>query len=72
VALIAGWITTEVGRQPWIVYNVMRVSAAVTGAHVIPVSYATLCVVYLGLAAAVFWLLRTFSRVPLPPEVSHG
>ena len=72
VALIAGWITTEVGRQPWIVYNVMRVSAAVTGAHVIPVSYATLCVVYLGLAVAVFWLLRTFSRVPLPPEASHG
>jgi len=66
VALIAGWITTEVGRQPWIVYNVMRVSAAVTGAHVIPVSYATLCVVYLGLAGAVFWLLRQFSRVPLP------
>src|SRR5580704_14888889 len=36
VALIAGWITTEVGRQPWIVYEVMRVDAAVTGAHVIP------------------------------------
>jgi cytochrome bd-type quinol oxidase subunit 1 len=31
VALITGWITTEVGRQPWIVYNVMRVSQAVTG-----------------------------------------
>jgi cytochrome d ubiquinol oxidase subunit I len=69
VALIAGWITTEVGRQPWIVYGVMRVSAAVTGAHVIPVGYATLCVVYLGLAGAVFWLLRQFSRVPLPEEV---
>ena len=26
VALIAGWITTEVGRQPWIVYQVMRTS----------------------------------------------
>ncbi len=24
VALIAGWITTEVGRQPWIVYEMMR------------------------------------------------
>ena len=31
VALIAGWITTEVGRQPWIVYEVMRVEDAVTG-----------------------------------------
>jgi cytochrome bd ubiquinol oxidase subunit I len=69
VALIAGWITTEVGRQPWIVYGVMRVSAAVTGAHVIPVGYAMLCVVYLGLAGAVCYLLRQFSRVPLPEEV---
>ncbi|MGH2999428.1 MAG: cytochrome ubiquinol oxidase subunit I, partial [Gaiellaceae bacterium] len=32
VALIAGWMTTEVGRQPWVVYRVMRTSAAVTGA----------------------------------------
>jgi cytochrome bd ubiquinol oxidase subunit I len=66
VALIAGWITTEVGRQPWIVYEVMRVDAAVTGAHVIPYGYGAICVVYLGLAVAVYWLLRRFSRVPLP------
>lgn len=65
VALIAGWITTEVGRQPWIVYDVMKVDAAVTGAHDIPVGYGALCLVYLGLAGAVFWLLRRFSRVPL-------
>ncbi|HTX29417.1 MAG TPA: cytochrome ubiquinol oxidase subunit I [Streptosporangiaceae bacterium] len=68
VALIAGWITTEVGRQPWIVYDVMRVDAAVTGAHDIPVGYGALCLVYLGLAGAVFWLLRRFSRVPLPVD----
>jgi cytochrome d ubiquinol oxidase subunit I len=68
VALIAGWITTEVGRQPWIVYDVMRVDAAVTGAQVIPFGYGALCVVYLGLAGAVFWLLRRFSRVPLEPD----
>ena len=66
VALIAGWITTEVGRQPWIVYEVMRVDAAVTGAHFIPFGYGALCLVYLFLAGAVFWLLRRFSRVPLP------
>ena len=30
VALEAGWITTEVGRQPWIVFDVMRVEDAVT------------------------------------------
>ena len=31
VALIAGWVTTEVGRQPWVVYGVMRTEEAVTG-----------------------------------------
>ena len=67
VALIAGWITTEVGRQPWIVYDVMRVDAAVTGAHVIPFAYGALWLVYLFLAFAVAWLLRRFSRVPLEP-----
>jgi cytochrome d ubiquinol oxidase subunit I len=72
VALIAGWITTEVGRQPWIVYDVMRVDQAVTGAHVIPVGYGALCVVYIGLVGAVFWLLRRFSRVPLPPAELPG
>jgi len=65
VALIAGWITTEVGRQPWIVYDVMRTKQAVTGASGIPVGYGTLALVYLALAAAVAWLLRRFSRVPL-------
>src|SRR5487761_457536 len=69
VALIAGWITTEVGRQPWIVYNVMRVNQAVTGAHVVPVGYATLCVVYLGLAGAVFCVPRLSGRVPLPAGI---
>ena len=32
VALICGWIVTEVGRQPWVVYGVMRTEQAVTGA----------------------------------------
>src|SRR5262249_53242960 len=47
VALIAGWIVTEVGRQPWVVYHVMTTSAAVTGAHGIPVDYAVLAASYL-------------------------
>jgi cytochrome bd ubiquinol oxidase subunit I len=65
VALLAGWITTEVGRQPWIVYDVMRTEEAVTGASGIPVGYAALVVVYAGLAVAVAWILRRLSRVPL-------
>jgi cytochrome bd ubiquinol oxidase subunit I len=70
VALISGWITTEVGRQPWVVYKVMRTSAAVTGAGGIPVGYATLALVYLGLVVAVAWILRRLSRVPLEPVLA--
>jgi cytochrome d ubiquinol oxidase subunit I len=29
-AVIAGWVTTEVGRQPWVIYGLMRTSDAVT------------------------------------------
>jgi cytochrome d ubiquinol oxidase subunit I len=70
VALLAGWITTEVGRQPWVVYRVMRTSEAVTGARGIPVGYATLAVVYACLAVAVAWLLRRLARAPMESSES--
>jgi cytochrome bd ubiquinol oxidase subunit I len=65
VALLCGWVTTEVGRQPWIVYDVMRTSEAVTGAGGIPVGYGALAAVYVGLGAAVAWVLLRLSRAPL-------
>jgi cytochrome d ubiquinol oxidase subunit I len=65
VALISGWVTTEVGRQPWVVYGVMRTSQAVTGARGIPVGYASLAAVYAGLALAVGWVLTRLARAPL-------
>jgi cytochrome bd ubiquinol oxidase subunit I len=69
VALISGWITTEVGRQPWIVYEVMRVEDAVTGNDGLEVGFAALVVVYLGLAGAVAWLLRRLAATPPEREV---
>ena len=79
VALICGWVTTEVGRQPWVVYGVMRTSDAVTGAGGIPVGYATLVIVYLAVAVAVAWILLRLARRPLdvaaePPPIleAHG
>jgi cytochrome bd ubiquinol oxidase subunit I len=65
VALIAGWVTTEVGRQPWVVYRVMRTSQAVTGAGGIPIGFGALALVYLGLAVAVAWILVRLARAPL-------
>ena len=68
VALVSGWITTEVGRQPWVVYQVMRTESAVTGAGGIPVGFAALGLVYAGLAAVAFVMLRRLSRGPLEVE----
>jgi cytochrome d ubiquinol oxidase subunit I len=65
IALIAGWVVAEVGRQPWVVYGYMRTSAAVTGATGVPVGYATLLVVYIGVAVGAAWVLRRLARVPL-------
>jgi cytochrome d ubiquinol oxidase subunit I len=65
VALIAGWVVTEVGRQPWVVYGVMRTSQAVTGAGGVPVGYGALAAVYVALAAGVAWVLRRLARAPV-------
>src|SRR4029079_967958 len=64
VALICGWIVTEVGRQPWIVYRVMRTEEAVTQANGLKVGYVVLIAVYVSLGAAVYWLLRRLARQP--------
>jgi cytochrome d ubiquinol oxidase subunit I len=72
VALIAGWIVTEVGRQPWIVYELMRVEEAVTRAEGIPVGYATLVVVYIGLFAVALFMLRRLARQGHQEELKEG
>jgi cytochrome bd ubiquinol oxidase subunit I len=62
VALECGWIVTEVGRQPWIVYEVMRTEDAVTQADGVWVSLAVVFVVYAALGAATVVILRAMSR----------
>jgi cytochrome d ubiquinol oxidase subunit I len=65
VALIAGWLVTEVGRQPWVVYKVMTAAQAVTKAGSVPVSYGVLASAYVLLAAALVWILRRLAKAPL-------
>ena len=72
VALIAGWVTTEVGRQPWVVYHVMLTSQAVTGASGIPVGYGTLVLLYAGVALGVVWILRRLARMPMELSADPG
>lgn len=58
VAIEAGWIVTEVGRQPWIVYGIMRTKDAVTPVPGMVYHFYLFLVLYLSLAAATVWLLR--------------
>ena len=69
VALIAGWITTEVGRQPWVVYGFMRTTDAITDAEGMKIAFAALGAVYLSLLAAVAWMLRRLAKRPPESEV---
>lgn len=58
VALEAGWIVTEVGRQPWIVRGVMRTRDAVTPVASVPVSFVAFTILYVLLAVVLVALLR--------------
>ena len=62
IALEAGWFVTELGRQPWIIYSVMRTSDAVTPAADVPSSFLTFTVLYLGLAVVLVVLLLRLAR----------
>jgi cytochrome d ubiquinol oxidase subunit I len=63
IALQAGWIVTEVGRQPWIVYNVMRTKDAVSPIAIsqVGISLAAFVVVYGILGLVAFYLCRKFA-----------
>jgi cytochrome bd ubiquinol oxidase subunit I len=66
IAIEAGWTVTEVGRQPWIIYGVMRTSEAVTPMPGLVVPLVVFTVLYLFLAFVVAWLL--FRQVAQSPR----
>jgi cytochrome d ubiquinol oxidase subunit I len=68
VALLAGWIVTEVGRQPWIVYRVMRVPEALTSQTGLATYLYATAVIYLVLAVALVAILRRIARGTTPPD----
>ena len=77
VALLAGWVTTEAGRQPWVVYGLMRtvdgVSPAVTAGAVGSSLVAFVIVYALIFPAGVYYMIRLVRRGPelleeAPPE----
>jgi cytochrome d ubiquinol oxidase subunit I len=73
LALEAGWVVTEVGRQPWIVFGVLRTADAVNPAPGLVYGFIAVCVVYLILTTASVYVLRRLARdkpVPLAPQES--
>lgn len=79
VALLAGWFVTETGRQPWVVYGVMRTAQGVSNHDVshLAVSLAALVVVYLLVFGTGTWMgLQMLARPPhegeMPPEGGPG
>jgi cytochrome d ubiquinol oxidase subunit I len=62
IGLEAGWIVTEVGRQPWIVQGLMRTKDAVTDAPGIAVSLVVSIAIYAILSAGTIVALRHLAR----------
>lgn len=57
IALEAGWMVTELGRQPWIIYHILRTRDAVTSLPHLSVTFTLMTAVYLILGAITTWLL---------------
>jgi cytochrome d ubiquinol oxidase subunit I len=62
VAMEAGWIVTEVGRQPWIVYGVLRVADAVNPAPGLSWGLVAVVAVYALLTVVTVYVLRRLAR----------
>ncbi len=74
IAAIAGWILTEMGRQPWIVQNLLKTSQAVSptlSRATVATSLGVFVLLYLTLGVVDFLLMRRYARVD-PPEVGEG
>lgn len=77
VAVVAGWITTEVGRQPYTVYGLLRTAQSVSpvDAQAVGASLIAFIVVYfLVFGAGTFYILRLMRRPPEPsePDIERG
>jgi cytochrome d ubiquinol oxidase subunit I len=62
VAMEAGWVVSEVGRQPWIVYELMTVEEAATLNSGVWITFIVISVLYVALAVTTIVILRSMSR----------
>jgi cytochrome d ubiquinol oxidase subunit I len=62
VTMEAGWVVTEVGRQPWIVYNYMKVEDAATANTGVWITFIAVCLLYIALGVTLILTLHGMSR----------
>jgi len=62
ITMEAGWVVTEVGRQPWIVYDYMKVEDAATGNTGVWITFFAVLALYVGLGITTILVLRGMSR----------
>jgi cytochrome bd ubiquinol oxidase subunit I len=62
VALEAGWVVTEVGRQPWVVRNYLKVQDAATTNGGVWVTFLVVLAIYLTVGVTTILILRGMSR----------
>ena len=62
ITMEAGWVVSEVGRQPWIVYNYMKVEAAATGNTGVWLTFVGVVALYIGLGVTTVLVLRGMAR----------
>ena len=62
IALEAGWVVTEVGRQPWIVVNYLKVAAAATTNGGVWITFVVISALYLTVGITLILVLRHMSR----------
>jgi cytochrome d ubiquinol oxidase subunit I len=67
IAIEAGWTVTEVGRQPWIIYGVLRTASAVTPMPGLVVPFVVFTLLYCFLGVVVAWLL--YSQIVKSPTI---
>jgi cytochrome d ubiquinol oxidase subunit I len=60
-----GWLVSEFGRQPWIVYGVFRTSVAITTSPGLGATFSAFTLVYMGLSALTVWSVRRLAAQPL-------
>src|SRR6266516_1973597 len=66
LAIELGWMVTELGRQPWVIYGYLRTQDAVTTAPWLNISFLIFTLIYVLLAVALISLLLRVARSPLP------